>query len=76
MDETHIPNDEQLSAKEVMRRKRKAAYEKQKAVNKELRAEHKEAVKLEKAAAKKKRDELLKSLLVPASTLPVEGADQ
>jgi hypothetical protein len=70
-----VANDEQISTKELMRRRRKQAYQKQKAANKELRQEQKEAVRLEKQEAKQKRDALLKSLLKPASDLPEKTSD-
>jgi hypothetical protein len=65
-----VTHDEQISTKELMRRRRKQAYQKQKLANKELREEQKEAVRLEKQNAKQKKDALLKSLLKPASELP------
>ncbi len=76
IDDAMMENEEQLPAKEYMRRKRKAAYQKKKAADKAFRVEQKETEKLEKLEAKKKRDQLLKTLLMPASELPETVASE
>ena len=70
-----VASDEQISTKELMRRRRKQAYQKQKAANKALREEQKEAARLEKQEAKQKKDALLQSLLKPATELPPKSVD-